>query len=67
MSLVVTTLPTRASIERRLARAADYFCSMELAALRYADHEGANTYIKLFGGCAFKANNLKQMRKKLHT
>ncbi len=40
---------------------------MELAALRYADHEGANTYIKLFGGCAFKANNLKQMRKKLHT
>ena len=53
--------------ERRLAQAADYFCSMELAALRYADHEETNTYIKLFGGHrAFKANHLKQMRKKLH-
>ena len=53
--------------ERRLAQAADYFCSMELAALRYADHEETNTYIKLFGGFrAFKANHLKQIRKKLH-
>lgn len=40
---------------------------MELAAQRYADHEETNTYIKLFGGCrSFKANHLKQMRKKLH-
>ena len=53
--------------ERRLAQAADYFCSMELAALRYADREETNTYIKLFGSRrAFKANHLKQMRRKLH-
>ena len=53
--------------ERRLAQTADYFCSMELAALRYADHEKTSTYIKLFGGHrAFKANHLKQMRKTLH-
>lgn len=53
--------------ERRLAQAADYFCSMELAAQRYADHEETNTYLKLFGGHrSFKANHLKQMRKKLH-
>ena len=53
--------------ERRLAQAADYFCSMELAALRYAGHEETNTYIKLFGGHrAFKTNHLKQMRKKMH-
>lgn len=50
-----------------LAQAADFFCSMELAALRYADHEETNTYIKLFGSHrAFKANHLKQMRRKLH-
>ena len=53
--------------ERRLAQAADYFCSMELAALRYIDHEETNTYLKLFGSHrTFKANHLKQMRKKLH-
>lgn len=53
--------------ERRLAQAADFFCSMELAALRYADQEEINTYIKLFGSNrAFKANYLKQMRRKLH-
>lgn len=53
--------------ERRLAQAADYFCLMELAALRYADHEETNTYIKLFGGhSSFKTNHLKQVRKKLH-
>lgn len=54
--------------ERRLAQAADYFCSMELAALRYANHEETNTYIKLFGHHrAFKANHLKQMRKRLYS
>lgn len=53
--------------ERRLAQAADFFCSMELAALRYTDHEETNTYIKFFGSHrAFKANHLKQMRRKLH-
>ena len=53
--------------ERRLAQVADYFCSLELAALRYADHEETNTYVKLFGGArSFKANQLKQARRKLH-
>ena len=53
--------------ERRLAQVADYLCSIELAALRYADHEETSTYIKLFGGArAFKANHLKQARRKLH-
>ena len=54
--------------ERRLAQVADYLCSIELAALRYADHEETSTYIKLFGGArVFKANHLKQARRKLHT
>ena len=53
--------------ERRLAQAADYFCSMELAALRYADHEETRTYVKLFGGSrSFRANHLKQARRKMH-
>lgn len=53
--------------ERRLAQVADYLCSIELAALRYADHEETSTYIKLFGGArAFKANQLKQIRRKRH-
>lgn len=53
--------------ERRLAQVADYLCSIELAALRYADHEETNTYKKLFGSArTFKANPLKQVRRKLH-
>lgn len=53
--------------ERRLAQAADYFCSMELAALRYADHEETKTYIKLIGSHrTFRANHLKQVRNKRH-
>ena len=51
--------------ERRLAQAADFFCSIELAALRYDDHEETETYRKLFGGArAFKSNYLKQVRRK---
>jgi len=53
--------------ERRLAQVADFLCSIELAALRYANHEETSTYIKLFGSArTFKANQLKQVRRKLH-
>ncbi len=53
--------------ERKLAQAADFFCSIELAALRYANHEETSTYLKLFGGARqFKANHLKQVRRKLY-
>ena len=53
--------------ERRLAQVADYLYSTELAALRYADHEETSTYIKLFGSArAFRANHLKQVRRKLY-
>ena len=53
--------------ERRLAQAADFFCLVELAALRYSDHEETETYKKLFGGArSFKANHLKQARRKRH-
>lgn len=53
--------------ERRLLQVADYLCAIELAALRYADHDETSTYIKLFGSSrTFKANHLKQVRRKLH-
>lgn len=53
--------------ERRLAQVADFLCCIELAALRYANHEETSTYLKLFGGPrSFKANQLKQVRRKLH-
>ena len=53
--------------ERRLSQVADFICSLELAALRYADHEETKTYLRLFGGArSFKANQLKQVRRKLH-
>ncbi|MBR1829642.1 MAG: DUF3800 domain-containing protein [Atopobiaceae bacterium] len=52
--------------ERRLAQVADYFCYIELAALRYADHEETSNYLKVFGSArTFKANLLKQTRRKL--
>lgn len=60
-------LSDRMCQERRLAQVADYLCSIELAALRYADHEETDTYKKLFGSArTFKANLLKQVRRKLH-
>ena len=54
--------------DRRLSQAADYFCSIELAALRYADRDETGTCKKLFGSArTFKAKHLKQVRKKLRT
>jgi len=35
--------------DRRLAQAADYFCSIELAAMRYERGEESNTYRKFYG------------------
>ena len=51
--------------DRRLAQAADYFCSIERIARKYERKEESNTY-KLFFGLAgdFKRNYLKQARRK---
>lgn len=50
----------------RFEHAADYLCTMELAAVKYAAHEDGETYNKFFGGIgAFKKNWLKQTRRKL--
>ena len=52
--------------EYRLAQVADYLCTIELAALKYAAKEEGATYDKFFGGVgAFKKNWLKQARRKL--
>ncbi len=52
--------------DRRLAQAADYFCSIELAAMRYEQGEETSTYLKFYGSRgAFKKNWLKQARRKL--
>lgn len=52
--------------EYRLAQVADYLCTIELAALKYAAKENGATYDKFFGGPgAFKRNWLKQARRKL--
>lgn len=52
--------------DRRLAQAADYYCSIELAAMRYEHGEESSTYLKFFGPRgAFKRNWLKQARRKL--
>lgn len=51
--------------DRRLAQAADYFCSIELALLRYAQGIESQTYLKFFGPRGrFKKNWLKQARRK---
>lgn len=51
--------------EYRLAQVADYFCTIELAALKYTAGEAGETYNKFFGGIgAFKRNWLKQARRK---
>lgn len=50
----------------RLEQVADYLCTIELAAVKYAAHEDGATYNKFFGGVgAFKKNWLKQARRKL--
>lgn len=51
---------------KRLAQAADYFCSIELAADRYASGTVSNTYGRFFGSWKmFRSNYLKQVRRKL--
>ena len=50
----------------RLEQVADYLCTIELAAVKYAAHEDGETYNKFFGGVGtFKKNWLKQARRKL--
>ena len=52
--------------EYRLAQVADYLCTIELAAVKYAAKENGGTYDKFFGGIgSFKKNWLKQARRKL--
>ena len=49
----------------RLEQAADYLCTIELAAVKYAAKEDGGTYNKFFGGVGpFKKNWLKQARRK---
>ena len=49
----------------RLEQVADYLCTIELAAVKYAAKENGRTYNKFFGGIgAFKKNWLKQARRK---
>ncbi|OUO21691.1 DUF3800 domain-containing protein [Collinsella sp. An307] len=49
----------------RLEQVADYLCTIELAAVKYAAKEDGATYDKFFGGIgAFKRNWLKQVRRK---
>ena len=50
----------------RLEQVADYLCTIELAAVKYAAKEDGGTYDKFFGGVgAFKRNWLKQARRKM--
>lgn len=52
--------------EYRLAQAADYLCEIELAAIKYENHDETQTDVKFFGGAGtFKKNWLKQARRKL--
>lgn len=49
----------------RLEQVADYLCTIELAAVKYAAKEDGETYNKFFGGSVgFKKNWLKQARRK---
>lgn len=49
----------------RLEQVADYLCTIELAAVKYAAKEDGETHNKLFGGIgSFKKNWLKQARRK---
>lgn len=51
--------------DRRLSQAADYFCSIELAHMKYASGMQTSTYVKFYGRAgAFKRNFLKQARRK---
>ena len=47
-----------------IEQAADYFCTIELAAVKYDANEDGKTYNKFFGGSRdFKKNWLKQARR----
>lgn len=51
--------------EYRLAQVADYLCTIELAAAKYAVGENGGTYDKFFGSIgSFKKNWFKQARRK---
>ena len=51
--------------EKRLYQVADFFCSIELAAMRYEKGEASRTYEKFYGAWrSFRANYLKQARRK---
>ena len=52
--------------EYRLSQAADYICTMELTAIKYAEHVATATDGKFFGTWSdFKKGILKETRKKL--
>ena len=52
--------------EYRLSQAADYICTTELTAIKYADHTATATDEKFFGKWSdFKKGILKETRKKL--
>ena len=52
--------------EYRLSQAADYICTMELTAIKYAGHAATATDEKFFGKWSdFKKGILKETRKKL--
>ena len=52
-------------VDYRLEQVADYLCTIELAAAKYAAKEDGETYNKFFGGSVnFKKNWLKQTRRK---
>ena len=51
--------------DKRLDQVADYFCSIELAAMRYGSGKVSSTYNKFFGSWRnFRANYLKLARRK---
>lgn len=52
--------------EYRLSQVADYICTMELTAIKYAEHAATATDEKFFGKWSdFKKGILKETRKKL--
>ena len=52
--------------EYRLSQAADYICTMEFTAIKYAEHAATATDEKFFGKWSdFKKGILKETRKKL--
>ena len=52
--------------EYRLSQVADYICTMELTAIKFAEHATTATDEKLFGKWSdFKKGILKETRKKL--